>query len=193
MRMPFCTSVNVTNVWEVDNYRDGVSPGSVVVVLLANGTIFDEATLNAGNGWFASFSDLYVYAHNGSLINYTIREVPVEGYNTTITHNTAGNYTIANSHIPALTVVNVTKVWEDDNNRDGIRPGSVVVELLANGTKVDEATLNAGNGWFASFTGLYVYAHNGTLINYTVSEVAVGGDKTTMTRSTSGKYTVNNQ
>uniref|UniRef100_UPI00262FF83A Cna B-type domain-containing protein n=1 Tax=uncultured Methanobrevibacter sp. TaxID=253161 RepID=UPI00262FF83A len=175
-----------------DNNRDGIRPVSVVVELLANGTKIKEATLTANNNWFVSFTDLYVYAHNGSLINYTIREVPVEGYNTTITNSTAGNYTVTNSHIPVLTEVNVTKVWEDADDFDGIRPPSVVVELLDNGTKIDEATLSADNGWFASFTGLYVYTHNGTLINYTVREVPVAGYNVTITNDTAYNFTVTN-
>ena len=128
-------SVNVTKIWEDDNNRDGIRPENVTVELFADGVKIKDATLNATNGWKYTFENLSTYRDNLTFINYTIREVPVAGYNVTITNNTAGNFTVTNSHIPLITSVNVTKVWEDDGNRDGIRPGSVVVELLANGTK----------------------------------------------------------
>ena len=50
-----------------------------------------------------------------------------------------------------MTSVNVTKVWDDDNNRDGVRPVSVVVNLLADGEINQTVVLDAGTGWKYTF------------------------------------------
>lgn len=43
--------------------------------------------------------------------------------------------------------IHVFKVWDDQNDRQGIRPESVTVALLRGGVIVEQATLHAGNGW----------------------------------------------
>ena len=47
----------------------------------------------------------------------------------------------------------MTKVWDDNNNQDGIRPAEIKVQLYANGTPVgNETVLNEGNAWSHTFT-----------------------------------------
>lgn len=50
--------------------------------------------------------------------------------------------------------INVTKVWNDAENADGIRPDSVKVLLYQNGEEINSKTLNADNGWKTKFEGL---------------------------------------
>ena len=58
------------------------------------------------------------------------------------------------------TSVSVNIVWDDGDDADGLRPGSVGVELEANvpdfggWTGYDSATLNEGNGWKKTWEGL---------------------------------------
>ena len=42
-----------------------------------------------------------------------------------------------------------TKTWEDDDNRDGLRPDSITINLLADGEKVQETvvTANENDEW----------------------------------------------
>ena len=64
-------------------------------------------------------------------------------------------------------------MWEDGNDKDGIRPDSVQVQLLANGKTVGDAvTLNEANQWKNTWTNLPKYA-NGKEIVYSVEEVEV--------------------
>ena len=57
---------------------------------------------------------------------------------------------MTNSHTPAKVEKSVTKVWDDNNNQDGIRPTEIKVQLYANGTPVgNETVLNEGNAWSA--------------------------------------------
>ena len=83
-------------------------------------------------------------------------------------------------HCPAvkLTVqrVNLTveKIWDDNDNNDGIRPESVQVQLYADGTESGSPiTLNKDNNWKYTFSGLSKVNDNGKEIKYTVKEVEV--------------------
>ena len=64
----------------------------------------------------------------------------------------------------------VIKTWNDNNNKDGNRPASVVVRLLANGTQVAIAELNAGNNWRYTFAGMPRIDENKEKIEYTITE-----------------------
>ena len=70
--------------------------------------------------------------------------------------------------------INVTKNWVDDDNRDGVRPDSVQVQLTRNGQPYgDVVTLNDGNKWKHSFEYLEKTEPNGTPIDWSVQEVNV--------------------
>ncbi|WP_405266951.1 Cna B-type domain-containing protein, partial [Methanobrevibacter sp.] len=120
---------------------------------------------------------------NGSAINYTFFEADVDGYKSEVTNSTLYNWTIINTHVPELTEVNVTKVWIDFNDTDGIRPVSVTVMLYANGKNIRNDTLNKSNDWKLTFKDLDKY-ENGVLINYTIKELAVEGYNTTIHNNT---------
>ena len=75
------------------------------------------------------------------------------------------------------TEVTVKKVWEDDDNHDGLRPVSITVKLSNGGVfplDVDTVVLNEENGWEATISGLPKY-HEGVEIEYTWSEPKVTG------------------
>ena len=81
------------------------------------------------------------------------------------------SYTVA----PALISVSVTKVWNDQNDSDGLRPDSLKVSLYAN--DVDTGmfiVLSEGNKWQGSFDSLPA-AENGKIIDYKVYEETVSG------------------
>ena len=101
------TEVNVTKVWNDENDYDHIRPKNVTIQLLADGVKVNETILNATNGWKFTFSNLPVNK-NGSVINYTIVEVDVRGYNSTINYNST-NITVVNTHIrPDMTVEKLT-------------------------------------------------------------------------------------
>lgn len=61
--------------------------------------------------------------------------------------------TFVNRYTERLTKT-VKKVWEDDDDYDGVRPASLTVALQANGTEIDSVTLNEANDWTASISDL---------------------------------------
>ena len=189
---PEKTAVSVQKVWDDADDQDGMRPDAVTVRLLADGESTDRAlTLNADNGWSGSFTDLDVY-NAGQPIAYTVEEVNVAGYQSSITGSAADGFTITNTHTPEKTAVSVQKVWDDADDQDGMRPDAVTVRLLADGESTDRAlTLNADNGWSGSFTDLDVY-NAGQPIAYTVEEVNVAGYQSSITGSAADGFTITN-
>ncbi len=172
---PEKTSVTVTKSWQDANDQDGIRPSDIVVILVANGEATEtKLTLNQGNSWTGTFTDLDKYA-DGVEIVYTVAEVKVGGYDTVISGDQHKGYTITNSHTPAVVSVEGTKTWDDNNDQDGARPDSITVNLLKNGEVIDSVTVTAADGWKWSFTNLPKYENHGSLITYTISENEVEG------------------
>ena len=170
---PEKTSVTVTKSWQDNNDQDGIRPEKITVNLLANGEKAASVKLTAEDNWTYTFTELDVYAE-GEKIVYTVEEEAVEGYETVITGDAAKGFTVTNSHTPETLEVSGKKTWEDDNNRDGKRPESITVRLLANGKEVASATVTAEDAWAFKFTNLPKF-EAGEEIVYTVTEDAVEG------------------
>ena len=162
------TEATVKKVWDDANNQDGKRPESLEVTL-SDG---QKVTLNEANSWTATITGLDKYA-DGEEIEYTWSETNTTGYTLTDSSVNGTITTLTNKHEPEKIDLEVKKVWNDNNNQDGKRPEKILVQLLADGTKVDEATLQ-GNEWSAKFSSKPKYA-NGNEINYTVTETDING------------------
>ncbi|EHL2459867.1 Cna B-type domain-containing protein, partial [Enterococcus faecalis] len=97
---PGKTSVSVTKEWDDANNQDGKRPNSIQVQLKANGEKQGEpVTLTAANNWTTTWNDLAQKA-KGQEIVYTVEEVAVPGYTTTVDDTDKGNVKITNTHTP---------------------------------------------------------------------------------------------
>ena len=163
---PETIAINGSKHWDDNDDQDGKRPESITVNLLANGEKVNSQVVTAAGNWTYNFTDLPKYAE-GSEIEYTVEEVAVEGYTTEL-----DGYDIYNTHIPETTIVEGTKSWNDKDNQDGKRPEKIIVNLLANGEKVDTQVVTADNDWKYSFKDLPVYK-DGQKLTYTVSEETV--------------------
>ena len=183
---PEQTQITVTKVWSDGNDQDGKRPAGITVNLLANSEVVDSIDLTEENGWVHTFTDLDVY-ENGRKILYSVMESVVpEGYTAKV-----DGFRITNTHIPEKISIPVEKIWNDTDNQDGKRPGSVTVKLLANGTATgDTLTLDENNAWKGEFKDLPKYS-GGSLITYTVEEIAVEHYTAEITGDSSG-YTITN-
>ncbi|SUN56394.1 cell wall surface anchor family protein [Streptococcus equinus] len=185
---PATIQVSGIKTWNDNNDQDGIRPEKITVNLLANGKKVDSKEVTANDNWSYSFSDLPKF-ENGQEIKYTVNEDAVKDYTTEIIGNN-----ITNSYTPGKTAVNVTKVWLDNNNQDGIRPSEIKVQLYANGKAIKDkvTTLSAANNWQANFTDLDIKA-DGKIIDYTVKEVTVPkGYKDKVTADKSNNVTITN-
>ena len=161
-----------TKVWKDNNNQDGKRTRSVKVQILNGDKVVQEIEVSEATGWKFESKALPKY-ENGKLIKYTVKEVVVKGYTSTITTEKEGKYTITNKHTPLKTTVKGKKIWKDEDNKDGIRPASITVKLLADGKETGQtATVSETSGWTYEFTGLDRY-QEGREIAYTVEEVNV--------------------
>ena len=185
--MPATITKTVTKQWVDNDNQDGLRPTEITVNLLANGKIVKTLTLSATNNWTATVSGLAQKA-KGQDIDYTWQEATVPaGYQSAVDGDT-----IINTHEPATTKVTVVKVWNDDANKDGLRPASVTINLLANGRVVRTAVLDAANDWQTAFGDLMMYSHQGQRIAYTVVEANVPAGYQSMVSQNGMTFTVTN-
>ena len=89
---------------------------------------------------------------------------------------------------PETVEIPVRKQWVDNNDRDGNRPASVKVHLLADGTSIQTVTLKEDNGWAWTFRDLPKKDENGREIVYTVAE-----EKVEMYEVSVDGYTITNK
>ena len=165
------TSVAGQKTWNDNDNQDGKRPSKITVNLLANGVkvASKEVKPDATGTWAYHFDNLDVVDDAGNVIAYTVSEEPVEGYETTIEGTN-----ITNTRTPEVTEVAVKKIWDDADNKEGLRPEKITVRLLADGQEVAVKEITATDNWQASFTDLPVYKE-GKKIAYTITEDPVAG------------------
>ena len=187
--VPEYVNINVQKVWEDGEDADGIRPASITVQLYQNGEKFrDPIVLNDSNNWSdtSTFQRLNKYDQAGEEINYEIKEESfdeltgnaktgyTDSYETNETTDANGDTTkniiMTNTHTPDTIQKKVKKVWNDNGNKDGIRPKSVTVNLLADGKLEETFILSFENNWQAKSKLLPVKV-NGKKINYTWEEV----------------------
>ncbi|MGI6462037.1 MAG: Cna B-type domain-containing protein [Candidatus Scatomorpha sp.] len=89
---------------------------------------------------------------------------------------------------PNTTNIKVNKVWNDNNNQDGLRPESITVELLADGASTGkQLVLKEANLWRGSFQNV---PDDGK--TYTLKEVSGPGYSTEITGNASDGFTITN-
>ena len=84
-------SVPVKKVWV------GKEADSATIKLLADGAEKESVTLTKDDNWEHTFSNLPKYADDGHEIEYTVDEVHIDGYSTTISGTAAMGFNITNT------------------------------------------------------------------------------------------------
>ena len=176
---PEKATITVNKTWEDADNQDGKRPSQITIHLMktvnATKSIVATKTITAADNWTATFAELPVY-EAGQKIVYSVEEETVTDYRTEIK-----DFTIINSYTPQTMDYQVTKVWDDANNQDGLRPESITVQLyksVAGGAEtpatgktliLTAANQLDANTWSASFTGLPQF-EEGQEIVYSVKE-----------------------
>ena len=184
---PETVKVEGSKTWDDADNQDGKRPTQITVNLLKNGQKVASKTVTEADGWKWTFDNLEK-SENGKDITYTVEEEAVEGYTTKV-----NGFNITNTYTPAKTSVQVTKKWDDADDKDGKRPTSVTITLYANGEKTDKTlVLNKENNWTGSFTEVDEYKA-GKKIDYSVQEEPVGnGYVSEISGDQAGGFTVTN-
>ena len=172
--------IPIKKVWENPRIPH---PDEVKVNLKNGDTVIDSITLSESNGWKGSFKGLPKYSESGSVIDYAVAEVPVEGYSPKVTGDAERGFTVTNTVKTGELDVSKTVVAREGLAVDADKIFKFVVEATdAMGRKVSgtygdatfedgKATLKLKDGQTARITGLPA----GTA--YTVTERAAAGYK----------------
>ena len=166
---PSTVDIPFTKIWVDNDNQDGLRPAKITVNLYANGKKVAHKDITSETDWKETFTGLPKFK-DGKEIVYTLQEEKVENYSPSIDQE---SYTITNTHTPGKTTLSVTKQWDDQEDKDGLRPKSVKVQLYADGKKSgDVIELSAENKWTHTFANLDKNV-KGKAVTYTVEEVDV--------------------
>ncbi len=189
-------SLKCVKKWEDCDNQDGLRPQMIEIALNADGNNAGKYILSDENNWEAVVSSLDKYK-GGKEIKYTWVEKPVTGY--TSTQLVSGNTTtITNEHIPEKISINVIKTWQDENDADGIRPDSIDVTLMSDGTDMNDYSITKEGRWKLTVENLDKYK-NGKEIRYIwqekdvtgyTADIRTDGYDTVITNSHDPKYTI---
>ena len=176
-------NIPIKKVWENPKIPH---PNKVKVNLKNGDTVIDSITLSESDGWEGAFSNLPQRDASGSVIDYTVAEVPVEGYSSKVTGDAKDGFTVTNTSTAKVSVP-VEKKWV------GPAAEKATVRLLADGEDAGQSIeLNESNGWKGSFKGLPKYSESGSEVRYTVAEVPVEGYSSEVTGDAERGFTVTN-
>ena len=163
----------------------GPAVSEVTVNLLANGKLKESIKLNEGNNWKHIFKNLPKYDEStGEEIIYSVSENALEGYETLITGSMKEGFTIVNT-IKGKLSIGVTKEWI------GKEADSVIINLLADGVKVQSQKLSKHNNWQHVFLDLEKYK-DGVEIVYTIEEEVLKGYRSKIKGDMNTGFTVTN-
>lgn len=191
--IPETVNVDVTKIWTDGENQDGNRPDSISVILTGSDGKRYTTTITAANNWKHTFLKLPKFFNEGTQIEYTLTEDTMSGYSDVVEKRSDYVFVLTNKYSPATVDVTIVKKWDDDNDRDGMRPESVDIVLNGSDGKLYTGTLSTENGYTCVFQSVPKYHDGGTLINYTIAEEKIPGYTTTIAKDASGyKFTLTN-
>ena len=171
------TDVTGHKIWDDESNAHGTRPSGITVTLLANGTPVQASPTWANtdtDDWTYTFRNLPAVTAAGITITYTVQEVRVPNYETSISGTTITNRLIPGEPDGFVELTGV-KTWDDDDDAKGLRPESVTVRLLRDGAEIDQITVTNADGWRYSFGNLPTDDGYGNAYTYTIREDGVFG------------------
>ena len=182
--------------WDDDDNASGSRPDKLIIsVMQSGGAAAAQQEVTAAGGWAWKFTGLPRYDADGKPITYQVMEGTANADGSGTLQKLPGyssvSYTDPTFDEASLTWKNaditnstktiniaVRKIWEDDNDRNGMRPDSVTVHLRrstegGSPQEIAEAVLDEDSGWDYTFKGLAKANSAGKAYTYTVDEDAV--------------------
>ncbi|MDO5132074.1 MAG: Cna B-type domain-containing protein [Eubacteriales bacterium] len=162
-----------------------------------NENVFQQLqNLRKDEGWTRTFEGLPKYDEDGEEYIYSVQEAAFgNGFVTAITEtdSSAGPvFIITNKQEKRR--IEVTKVWDDDDNAQGTRPELARVYLLQDGERVKNTAISAGTSPNSTvFNDLPVFREDGkTFVQYTVEEDPVQGYAASVRGNMEDGFTITN-
>ncbi len=162
-------NISGEKIWIGDNELN--RPEKVKIWLLRDGQKYQSIEVSALNNWKYTFKDVPVLEsgelnsgyEEGHVFEYSVEEEIVPGYKVSY-----DGYNIINTFIEEKEI-EVIKIWDDDNNRNGKRPINITLQVK-NGEKIVEESVVSGKDNWKYIFRLPKYGEDGNEIEYTVDE-----------------------
>ena len=190
-------TVQVEKAWKDNGNAYGTRPSSLALTLYRRteaSPVWEKVenaqpswTDQEGSLWRCQFAGLPEADEKGNLYFYKAEEEPVPGYrgeSSVSGPGEDGGFSVQLTNtLDGATEVPVTKEWDDENNRLGLRPERLTLKLYRNQeeTPFRTAVLTApaadpeASVWTYTFTNLPQYDETGAWYQYTVVEEGAPG------------------
>lgn len=140
-------TIHGKKTWKLNGASESVIPESITIKLKNGDVIVETKTVypDENGNWTYEFI-APKYDINGKEIKYTIEEVPIPGFDTTVEGNN-----IINTYINK-TNITVTKIWTGENKN---QPKNISVQLYKNGKAHGKpVTIDKSNNWMYTWKDL---------------------------------------
>ena len=203
------TNISGTKIWTDGQNAYDTRPSTYTINVFTNadgtGTAYSSKTMatdiktgetHTTQSWVSY--NLRKYDDDNNLMTYYVFESAIDGYDTTYSSHLGTDSPVVTNTLQTKSI-DVTKIWADDNNRDGIRPGNAVMILQHDGIPYSDKSLTiscpdtaSDTCWKGTWSGVPVY-QSGTSheIVYSVSENSADG-YTAVAVKTGDSFTVTN-
>ncbi|MFC4770578.1 Cna B-type domain-containing protein [Enterococcus hermanniensis] len=160
----------IQSEWKDNDNENGIRPNNLMIELIgeSNAAITpvvlkneENWTIQGGDSDEWTFTDVKAYTPAGYRLNYEV----IQQEQQAVLMLTL-NYTGAD---PDTVKIEGRQIWQDGDNQDALRPQSMKIRLLANGTEVASERTGEQEGWHYSFTNLPKLDATGTEISYSLS------------------------
>ena len=167
-------NITVNKVWDDQNTTD--RPEYITIRLFDGENEVDTKTISAEDNWSCVFNTMPKYRNDGSLIEYTVKEDEVFGYelvsNDYVDENTIQ---LVNKWFANISIT-IKKSWEDSDDKLQIRPDSILVDIVNKNTGEivkKNIRISSSDSWAYIVRGLRKYDENDEEIEYEVKEKLV--------------------
>ncbi len=165
--------VEVTKIWDDEDDKYLNRPEDIELTLLVNGVATDiaqpEYVENEDGNWKYVYTNLPNF-YNHEEATYTVEETELPEYDTSYDEKT---HLIITNTLKKTKEVEVTKIWDDEDDKYMNRPEDIELTLLVNGEKTDiaqpEFVENEDGSWKYVYTNLPNF-YNHEDATYTVEE-----------------------
>ncbi|MDO4283298.1 MAG: Cna B-type domain-containing protein [Clostridia bacterium] len=158
-----------TKKWEDNANEAGKRPESIVLQVKIGEEVITEAVVTEKNNWSYEF-ELAKYDSLGNEIEYTIDEKEVGSKFYEKVESEEENVVVNRFVVPDEKVeIWVSKKWEDENDKYGIRPESVILQVKVGEEVVAEAEVKEDSNWKYKFE-VPKYDKLGNEIEYVIDE-----------------------
>ena len=171
-------SIKANKIWNDNDNSARKRPQSVIIDIKDGDLVVQSKQVTSATNWSCEFIELAKYDELGNEIVYTIDEREVNTDDLKFYEKQVDNrtYTITNTfRVPDETTnIQVTKVWEDNNNVAQKRPQSIEIKIK-NGQEIvrTQPVTGTSNVWIAQIDGLPMYDEKGDTIRYTIDETSI--------------------